>query len=202
MKGDAYPRGQGEYRYWLWREWDADKPLCMFIMLNPSKADENPRNDKGDPTMRLCRDYAQCWGFGGLWVGNLYAFRSSKPRHLASVLDQKGCDYLIGAENDEALEYMQRKVQGNGTVIAAWGALTLPAKLRETAYRRESAVLSMLAESGTLCALKLTECGRPWHPRGLSIQYSQRWPSQFPPRRYFRNEKKLGDPCPTPAVCN
>ena len=59
------------YRYVLKRTWLEERPFVMFIGLNPSIADEN----EDDPTTRRCMRYAGSWGFGGLIVTNLFAFR-------------------------------------------------------------------------------------------------------------------------------
>lgn len=39
MKKGAIISDCGRYRYQLWRIWNEDKPLCMWLMHNPSKAD-------------------------------------------------------------------------------------------------------------------------------------------------------------------
>ena len=47
-----------QYRYALWRKW-ADGPQVLFVMLNPSTADESV----DDPTIRRCISFAKAWGF-------------------------------------------------------------------------------------------------------------------------------------------
>lgn len=47
-------------------------------MLNPSTADENV----DDPTIRRCINFAKDWGYGGMYVGNLFAFRTAYPKEL------------------------------------------------------------------------------------------------------------------------
>lgn len=67
-----------KYRYRLWRIWDADKGNVMFVLHNPSTADEN--ND--DPTVRRCVNYAKSWGYGGIYICNLYPYRATNPKDL------------------------------------------------------------------------------------------------------------------------
>ncbi len=40
----------GRYRYLLWRTWDETCPRLLWVLLNPSKADEQT----DDPTLRRC----------------------------------------------------------------------------------------------------------------------------------------------------
>jgi hypothetical protein len=69
------------YRYQLWRIWDESKPLVLFIMHNPSTADEN----EDDPTIRRCIGFAKSWGYGGIMVGNMCAYRCTDPKELKKV---------------------------------------------------------------------------------------------------------------------
>jgi len=88
----------GKYRYELWRVWDDSKPLVLFICLNPSTAD----HEKEDNTSRVCINYAQRWGYGGLVMANLFAYRSTEPAKLFEKDDP------IGPEND----FYLRKLSG------------------------------------------------------------------------------------------
>src|SRR3954469_25064450 len=74
------------YRYALWRVWDGDRGLCNFVMLNPSTADEAA----DDPTGARCTRRAQHWGYGGLVVTNLFAFRTTDPTGLRAAPDPVG----------------------------------------------------------------------------------------------------------------
>jgi len=70
MKKDALISSCGKYRYHLERHWGDVKP-CLFIMLNPSTADGR----KDDSTIKRCVAYAMSWGYGKLYVINLFALR-------------------------------------------------------------------------------------------------------------------------------
>src|SRR5687768_16866498 len=96
------------YRFELWRIWDEDGPKLNVIGLNPSTADEN----LDDPTIRRCIGFARDWGFGGLVMTNLFAYRSTDPKGLAAVDDP------VGPNNDYHLEI----AACSGTPLAAWGA--------------------------------------------------------------------------------
>jgi len=66
-----------QHRFLLWRFWD-DRPRMLFVGLNPSTA-----NELGDdPTViRLC-DFAQRWGYGGLYACNVFSQITAYPKYL------------------------------------------------------------------------------------------------------------------------
>ena len=135
------------YRYGLWRLWDEATAYAMFIGLNPSTADEI--ND--DPTIKRCISYAKEWGYGGLMMANLFAYRATDPEIMLQAKDP------IGPENDRLLlEYANKA----GVVVGAWG--NAGAHLN-----RASKVLEMLPG---ICYLKLNKTGHPAHPLYLSAK--------------------------------
>jgi len=75
-----------KYRYALWRIWDKSKPIVLFISLNPSTADEK----EDDPTIRRCIGFAKSWGYGGLCMANLFAYRTKSPSEMMSAKDRLG----------------------------------------------------------------------------------------------------------------
>jgi hypothetical protein len=99
----------GRYRYRLGRRW-ADGPAVLWIMLNPSTADA----EQDDPTIRRCIAFSKQFHYGALWVGNLYAFRSTDPDALWGL----GASAARGPENASHLSAMGAECQ---QIIAAWG---------------------------------------------------------------------------------
>jgi len=131
------------YRYTLWRYWGGlfVSGYAMFIGLNPSTADET--ND--DPTIRRCIGYARAWGYAGLCMTNLFAFRARSPKVMKVAEDP------IGPDNDRAFLDMAKCA---GVIVAAWGV--------HGAYRqRDEQVRKMLPH---LHYLRLTKEGFPGHP--------------------------------------
>lgn len=108
MKKDAIISDCGQYRYSLSRIWDESLPKVMFIMLNPSTADA----DKDDPTIRRCINFAKSWGYGGLYVGNLFAYRATNPKDLQKPFDP------VGKENAYWLAKLSEQSE---IVVCAWG---------------------------------------------------------------------------------
>lgn len=139
------------YRYLLWRRWDETKPMAAFVMLNPSTADEVDN----DPTVERCQRRAVAMGYGGLWVANIFAFRSTDPAALYELDDP------VGPGNDEAIVHVARHA---GLVVCAWGK-------HGNLIERGKAVVSLLATTG--CRphyLQLNADGTPKHP--LYVSYS------------------------------
>jgi hypothetical protein len=96
------------YRYQLLRVWDETLPRVLFVMLNPSTADAT----KDDPTIRRVISFAKSWGYGGVYVGNLFAFRSTDPKALKYVTDPTG---------EDNIQHIQAMVGLVDKIIYAWG---------------------------------------------------------------------------------
>lgn len=131
-----------EYRYRLWRTWDAEKPAVAFVMLNPSTADE----DADDPTIRRCVGYASEWGYGTLEVVNLFGLRATDPSALRDHRDP------VGDANDE---YLRRVCDAAAFVVAAWGG---------NGYIRDRGRQVARFLDAQLHALDTTRDGHPVHP--------------------------------------
>lgn len=147
MEGTAIFSPERTWRYALYRIWDRSLPPCMFIGLNPSTADET----KDDPTVRRCIRFAKDWGYGGLHMTNLYAFRATYPRDLYKAAKQ-GSRQAIGPDNDQ---WLFRLGEQAGIIIAAWGADPGPSR------SRPKHVSDLISE---LHVLGLTLKGQPRHP--------------------------------------
>lgn len=131
------------YRYSLWRSW-SQLPKVGFVMLNPSQADAR----LNDPTIRRCIGFAQSWGYGGLEVVNLFAYRTKSPTHLRQIEDP------IGADNDRYLLTLGERVD---TIVLAWGNWG-------TLGGRDRVVLRRLNVQKNVFCLGITKTGQPRHP--------------------------------------
>lgn len=139
----------GQYRYRLWRSWDGSSPRVAFVMLNPSTADH--RQD--DPTIRRCIGFARRWGYGGLVVVNLFAYRTSSVTELFQARDP------VGPDNDRHLRAAIRRA---AAVVLAWG-------VHGIRHGRDQGVLGLLARCrAPLLCLGTTRHGHPRHPLYLS----------------------------------
>lgn len=97
-----------KYRYTLWRIWNKDLPSCLFVGLNPSTADET----ENDHTIRRCIGFTRDWGYGGLYMANLFAFRATDPAEMKASPDP------IDPENDTWLKKLSKHTE---ITICAWG---------------------------------------------------------------------------------
>jgi len=85
-----------KYRYRLWRIWDDSKPKVLWIMLNPSMADEN----ENDATIKKIIRFSKSWGYGGIYVGNMFSFRATDPKQLKKLkyLEAVGVNNLLNIQ--------------------------------------------------------------------------------------------------------
>ena len=98
QSGSAIFSSCRKYRYILWRRWavDCNANYAMFVGLNPSTADETD----DDPTIRRCIRFAKSWGYSGLCMANLFAYRATDPKDMLVATGP------VGVENDKyLLEY-------------------------------------------------------------------------------------------------
>ena len=105
-----------KYRYSLMRQISlfGNHPV-VFIMLNPSTADET----EDDPTIRRCIGYARHWRATKMIVVNLFALRSTSPKSLWA----KDTVDPVGPLNDGAIRWSLEYARMNsGIVVAAWGS--------------------------------------------------------------------------------
>lgn len=131
-----------QYRYVLWRIWDESKPSVMFIGLNPSTANES--ND--DPTIRRVKRFAADWGYGGVYMMNLFAYISTDPKQLLFKSHEK-----IGYKNNNYLKEIAGKCD---KIIFAWGSFI-------EAHERSKQIVNMFPKGK---ALVINGDGSPRHP--------------------------------------
>ena len=141
MKKQATFSSCRKYRYSLFRIWDEDKSLVLFIGLNPSTADEK----EDDPTIRRCINFAKQWDYGGLIMGNLFAYRATQPSDLKQAIEP------IGKENDKIIVELSKRAD---ITVVAWGN-------DGYLHNRDKEVLKLL--TNPMC-LKINKSGQPAHP--------------------------------------
>lgn len=142
-KGAEFSRDR-KHRYCLWRIWLPEKPLVMFIGLNPSTAHAT----KDDPTITRVTRFAYDNGFGGFYMMNLFAFVTAYPSELQAKEDP---------ENDRWLEDINLRCEA---VCFAWGAFA--DRSYATVVRERAEVIK--ARYPAAYCLGKTKAGSPRHP--------------------------------------
>ena len=94
-------------RYSLKREWDKSKNKILYIMLNPSLADDN--ND--DPTIRRLINFSKKFNYGGFLVGNIYSTISPNPKEV---------DKSDGISDKNLVELL-KLINQVEEIVYAWG---------------------------------------------------------------------------------
>jgi hypothetical protein len=155
----------GRYRYRLWRLWDDERPVMVWVMLNPSTADA----DANDPTIRKCIGFAKQHHHGGIIVVNLFAYRATIPQEIGRLL-RFGEHDPIGHGNDEHIQWAC-STPILATVVAGWGAMPFAtARARQKAEQRATTVSVMLRSKRNVKCFGKSKQGQPRHP--LMLPYS------------------------------
>jgi hypothetical protein len=170
------------YRYTLDIVWDESLPLVQFIGLNPSTADEF----KDDNTVRKCKQFARNWGYGGMVMTNLFAYRDTDPRgmkkHPQPAGERNGafcrdcadaaefgyCDDGLPCTSDRSRnDYFLRSVAERCQMtVAAWG--------NHGEHRNRGAYVAGMFQrklDRPLKCFRITNAGQPEHP--LYMPYTQ-----------------------------
>lgn len=143
------------YRYGLSRTWDSTLPSVLFLMLNPSTADEF----RNDPTVARCETRARRMGYGAMMIANIFAFRATQPADL------KKAPHPDGPANDAVVNAWAHSAD---MIIAAWGV--------HGGHRNRGAELARTLPEVTH-HLGLTKDGHPRHP--LYVAFAKQpeiWP--------------------------
>ena len=142
------------------KKYGTKSDYLQVIGLNPSTADEKIN----DPTVARCIDFAKRWGFGGLCMTNLFAFRATDPDVM------KAQPWPIGDENDH---WLDETAKDAGMILFAWGN-------HGSHLDRAATVASVLCAKYPLktVALVMTNAMQPKHP--LYIR-GETEPFSYPP---------------------
>lgn len=136
-KGQISSR-DNRFRYRLWRIWDEAKPTVLFILHNPSTANDQV----DDPTVRRCISFASAWAYGGIHIGNIYPARATKPSDLKQFPRP-------GGRNN--MQHLRSMADQAGLIVCAWG-------------NRLGAPSVSIQRLGRLFYLELSKQGTPKHP--------------------------------------
>lgn len=95
-------------RYQLWRIWEQEKPLLLYILLNPSRANA----EADDKTVTKLIRFSKSWGYGGFYLGNIHSFITPYPSVLKNKIIKKD------SINEMHLKSMRDRCE---KVVFGWG---------------------------------------------------------------------------------
>lgn len=151
---DAVISECGKYRYRLSREVQAEGKTFAFFGINPSTADASI----DDPTVKKWKGFSLRNGAARFLVGNVFSYRSTDVRALATV----------AAEGDEHWPHIFKIIEDADVLIPCWGSREkVPPRLRP--YIDD--LLNEIVSSGKpVFHFGKTASGDPKHP--LMLGYS------------------------------
>ena len=104
-----------------------------------------------DPTIAKDCVFAQRWGYDGLLIGNVCAYRATQNKNLPKSISE-----AVGPEN---LTHLVDMAADASMIVMAYGQL--PKHLKSVG----PSTAKHLRETGfKLHALRLAKDGQPWHP--------------------------------------
>jgi hypothetical protein len=148
------------YRYRLWRSWGSREHRCVFVGVNPSKADET----NNDHTITKCIMFAKRWGFGAIDMVNLFAFVSTDVTALLRVDDP------VGPDNDAMLEAAFKDAH---RIVCCWGKHNARVASLVRARLSSSAWMNTDRPGCEVGTLGWNQDGSPCHP--LMLPYARRF---------------------------
>lgn len=139
----------GLYRYRLDRQVAEQGPVYAFFGINPSTADASV----DDATVRKWIGFTKRWGASRFIVGNVFAYRATDVKVLATVDDPYGDD--IG-------DHITDIITEADILVPCWGNTSkVPPKL-QGAF---DVLMDALVSSGKpVRCFGLTKSGDPMHP--------------------------------------
>jgi len=139
----------GQYRYRLDRTVGMDGPVYAFFGINPSTADAQ----LDDATVRKWIGFTKTWGGSRFIVGNVFAFRSTDVRRLASAHDPVGSDNAA---------HVFKIIADADVLVPCWGSTDkVPKDLRGEFF---TMTLRLIDSGKPVMHLGMTRSSDPKHP--------------------------------------
>lgn len=139
----------GLYRYRLERTVAMTGPVYAFFGVNPSTADASI----DDATVRKWIGFSKKWGGSRFIVGNVFAYRSTDVKALATVDDAFGDD--IG-------DHTTAIIEDADILVPCWGDTgKVPPKLQ---FAFDVLMDALVSSGKPVMHLGLTKGGDPKHP--------------------------------------
>lgn len=151
----AFPKAMGatfspdrKRRFALWRVWNREAGLMLWVMCNPSTAGEA----RDDPTIRRIADFTKRAKYGGFVVANLITQVTAHPIYLRAE-----------PEPPEADQALRDAIAACGLRVAAWGVPSVRTpEVWALFQEREKFAVELCGEM--LCLGTTRSGGHPRHP--------------------------------------
>ncbi len=159
----------GRYRFRLWRIWNDDLPVAVFMGQNPSKAGAVDN----DQTISKCVGFGRAWGMGGIVMINPFALVETDSAAFERAYDRG--DDVTGADNDA---HVRKALAAASVVILACGCKAFVGDAADK-------LLAMVPAGVTVECLGHTKEGAPRHPSRLAYDTPREpfrgfWPPEIP----------------------
>lgn len=153
----------GKYRYRLDRQVGMEGPVYAFFGINPSTADAT----EDDATVRKWIGFTKTWGGSRFIVGNVFAYRATDVKVLATVEDPFG-----DAIGDHVTDILTEA----DILVPCWGNTSkVPPKLQ---YAFDVLLDALVSSGKPVRHFGLTKAGDPMHPLMLGYDTKlQEFPS-------------------------
>lgn len=139
----------GNYRYRLERNISEEGPIYAFFGVNPSTADAS----LDDATVRKWKGFVSRWGGSRFIVGNVFAYRATDVKTLATVVNP------VGEENFAHLAEIAKEAD---ILVPCWGNKTkVPLSLR---WKFNDTLSFLKGFDKRLLSFGLSNGGDPKHP--------------------------------------
>lgn len=139
----------GKYRYRLERDVAPKGPVYAFFGVNPSTADASV----DDATVRKWIGFTTRWGASRFIVGNVFAFRATDVKALATADDPFGDD--IG-------DHITDIISDADILVPCWGNTSkVPPQLQ---YAFDVLMDALVSSGKQVLHFGLTKSGDPKHP--------------------------------------
>jgi len=148
-RGSAVLSDCGAYRYRLDRHVADAGPVYAFFGINPSTADAS----LDDATVRKWRGFVSRWGGSRFIVGNVFAFRSTDVKALATASDP------IGRLNND---YLHQIIAEADILVPCWGDQGKVPPILRSSFHWMRQILG--AAGRPVKTFGLSKGGYPMHP--------------------------------------
>lgn len=143
----------GLYRYRLERTVGMTGPVYAFFGINPSTADAS----QDDATVRKWIGFTKKWGGSRFIVGNVFAYRSTDVKALATIDDPFG---------DAIGDHTTEIINDADILVPCWGDTDkVPPKLQ---FAFDVLMDALVSSGKPVMHLGLTKGGDPKHPLMLA----------------------------------